>query len=296
MCQADCAVVAALSRPRPQAAQAPRPSARAAAAWAAKWELAVPLVAIGSLVSGLATPTESAALTAAYAVLTQALAHRELGWRLLGRCLADCAMPIGGVMLILGMALALANYLVDTGVPDAAATWVQGAIPNKYVFLLPLCLFLFAAAALMEIYAALVVLVPLLLPLAQAYGIHPLHFGIIFLAAMGGFPVPAGGTEHLLRLGDVQQEQPLRGAFGAACPGRHLRGHAAYRTAAGAVHGPAATGAGDGAARLEVLAVGRALLVDAVFPAQLPAPRRDGRRSRLSDSLRIAQSFNAGEC
>jgi tripartite ATP-independent transporter DctM subunit len=179
-----------------QAAGAPRPSARAAAAaaWAAKWELAAPLVAIGSLVSGLATPTESAALTAAYAVLTQALAHRELGWRLLGRCLADCAMLIGGVMLILGMALALTNYLVDTGVPDAAATWVQGAIPNKYVFLLVLCLFLFAAAALMEIYAALVVLVPLLLPLAQAYGIHPLHFGIIFLAAMEvGFLCPPAG-------------------------------------------------------------------------------------------------------
>ena len=174
MCQADCAAVAALSQPRPQAAQGPRPSARAATAWATKWELAVPLVAIGALVSGLATPTESAALTAGYAVLTQALAHRELGWRLLGRCLADCAMPIGGVMLILGMALALANYLVDTGVPDAAATWVQGAIPNKYVFLL--------------------VLVPLLLPLTKAYGIHPLHFGIIFLAATEvGFLCPPAG-------------------------------------------------------------------------------------------------------
>lgn len=180
----------------PAATRTPRPSARAAAAaaWTAKWELAAPLVAIGSLVSGLATPTESAALTAAYAVLTQALAHRELGWRLLGRCLADCAMLIGGVMLILGMALALTNFLVDTGVPDAAATWVQGAIPNPYVFLLVLCLFLFAAAALMEIYAALVVLVPLLLPLAQAYGIHPLHFGIIFLAAMEvGFLCPPAG-------------------------------------------------------------------------------------------------------
>ncbi len=178
------------------ASDAPRPSARAAltAAWAAKWELAAPLVAIGSLASGLATPTESAALTAAYAVLTQALAHRELGWRLLGKCLADCAMLIGGVMLILGMALALTNYLVDTGIPDMAAEWVQGVIPNKYVFLVVLCLFLFAAAALMEIYAALVVLVPLLLPLAKAYGIDPVHFGIIFLAAMEvGFLCPPAG-------------------------------------------------------------------------------------------------------
>jgi len=173
-----------------------RPSARAAlaAAWAAKWELAAPLVAIGSLASGLATPTESAALTAAYAVLTQALAHRELGWRLLGKCLADCAMLIGGVMLILGMALALTNYLVDTGLPDMAAEWVQGVIPNKYVFLVVLCLFLFVSAALMEIYAALVVLVPLLLPLAKAYGIDPVHFGIIFLAAMEvGFLCPPAG-------------------------------------------------------------------------------------------------------
>jgi C4-dicarboxylate transporter DctM subunit len=177
-------------------ADAPRPSAGAAlsAAWAAKWELGAPVVAIGSLASGIATPTESAALTAAYAVATQALAHRELGWRLLGRCLADCAMLIGGVMLILGMALALTNYLVDTGLPDVAAAWVQGVIPNRFVFLLVLCLFLFLAAALMEIYAAIVVLVPLLLPVAQAYGIDPIHFGIIFLAAMEvGYLCPPAG-------------------------------------------------------------------------------------------------------
>jgi tripartite ATP-independent transporter DctM subunit len=177
-------------------ADAPRPDAGAAlrAAWAAKWELGAPVVAIGSLISGLATPTESAALTAAYAVLTQALAHREMGWRLLGRCLADCAMLIGGVMLILGMALALTNSLVDTGVPDAAAEWVQGVIPNKIVFLIVLCLFLFLAAALMEIYAAIVVLVPLLLPVAMAYGIDPIHFGIIFLAAMEvGYLCPPAG-------------------------------------------------------------------------------------------------------
>lgn len=177
-------------------ADAPRPSARGAAraAWAAKWELGAPVVAIGSLAGGVATPTESAALTAAYAVLTQALAHRELGARLLGRCLADCAMLIGGVMLILGMALALTNYLVDTGVPDAAAEWVQGVVPNKTVFLILLCLFLFLAAALMEIYAAIVVLVPLLLPVAVAYGIDPIHFGIIFLAAMEvGYLCPPAG-------------------------------------------------------------------------------------------------------
>jgi tripartite ATP-independent transporter DctM subunit len=173
-----------------------RPNLRAVAraAWAAKWEIGAPLVAVGSLASGLATPTESAAITALYAVLTQALAHRELPWERLRSCLADCAQIIGGVMLILGMALALTNFLVDAGIPDAAVQWVQGVIPNKWWFLLALCLFLFAAAALMEIYAAIVVLVPLLLPLALAYGIDPIHFGIIFLAAMEvGFLCPPAG-------------------------------------------------------------------------------------------------------
>ncbi len=169
-------------------------TAVARAAWVAKWEIMAPLVAIGALVGGLATPTESAALTAAYALLTQGLIHRELGWRLLVRCLAECAQVIGGVMLILGMALALTNFMVDAGIPEQAVDWVQAAIPDKHLFLLALCAFLFIAAALMEIFAAIAVLVPLLLPLALSYGLDPLHFGIIFLAAMeAGFLCPPAG-------------------------------------------------------------------------------------------------------
>jgi tripartite ATP-independent transporter DctM subunit len=165
-----------------------------AAAWAAKWEILAPAVAIGSLVGGLATPTESAALTAAYAIATQAFAHRELGWRLLGRCLLSCTQLVGGIMLILGMTLALTNYLVDAGIPDAAIDWVQGVVPNKFVFLLVLCVFLCVAAAMMEIFAAIVVLVPLLLPLARSYGIDPVHFGIIMVVnlALGMITPPFG--------------------------------------------------------------------------------------------------------
>jgi tripartite ATP-independent transporter DctM subunit len=164
------------------------------ALWTAKWEILAPAVAIGALVSGLATPTESAAIAAAYAILTQVLAHRELGWRKLASALSDCTQIIGGVMLILGMALGLTNYLIDAGIPDAAIEWVQGVIPNKWVFLLVLNLFLFVAGALMEIFAALVVLVPLLLPVAQSYGLDPVHFGIIFLANMElGFLCPPAG-------------------------------------------------------------------------------------------------------
>ncbi len=165
-----------------------------AAVWDAKWEILAPAVAIGALVSGLSTPTESAAIAAAYAILTQVLAHRELGWHKLVTTLSDCAQIIGGVMLILGMALGLSNYLIDAGIPDAAIAWVQSVIPNKWVFLLVLNVFLFMAGALMEIYAAIVVLVPLLLPVAMAYGIDPVHFGIIFLANMElGFLCPPAG-------------------------------------------------------------------------------------------------------
>ena len=185
--------------------------------WRAKWEMMAPWVAIGSLVSGWATPTESAALTVIYAVLTQSLVHRELTGRMLMTCLSHCAQVIGGVMLILGMALGLTNYLVDAGIPDLATEWVQGVTQNKWLFLLALNVFLFAAGALMEIYAAIVVLVPLLLPLAISYGIDPVHFGIIFLANMEmGFLCPPAGMN--IYFASAVFKQPIRTVAASVAP------------------------------------------------------------------------------
>jgi tripartite ATP-independent transporter DctM subunit len=187
------------------------------ALWAAKWEILAPFVTIGALVSGLATPTESAAIAAVYAVCTQMLVHRELGVQKLARTLSDCAQIIGGVMLILGMALGLTNYLIEAGIPDLAIEWVQGVIPNKWVFLLTLNLFLFAAGALMEIFAAIVVLVPLLLPVALSYGIDPVHFGIIFLANMElGFLCPPAGMN--IYFASAMFNKPVRYVAGAVVP------------------------------------------------------------------------------
>jgi tripartite ATP-independent transporter DctM subunit len=164
------------------------------AMWAAKWELVAPLIAIGTLISGIATPTEGAAITAAYALITQGFIHRELKYDTLVHCLYQSAQIIGGILLIMGMALGLTNYLIDVGIPDLASDWVQGITTNPYVFLLALNIFLFFAGALMEIYAAIIVLVPLLLPLAMSYGIDPIHFGIIFLANLEmGFLCPPAG-------------------------------------------------------------------------------------------------------
>jgi tripartite ATP-independent transporter DctM subunit len=185
--------------------------------WEAKWEIFAPVIALGSLVSGLTTPTESAALTAAYAILTQAFAHRELNWATLGKCLTDCTQIIGGVMLILGMALGLTNFLVDSGLPNDAVDWVQAAIPEKWVFLLALNVFLLAAGALMEIYAAIVFLVPLLLPVAMSYGIDPVHFGIIFLANMEmGFLAPPAGMN--LYFASAMFGKPIRYIVVAVLP------------------------------------------------------------------------------
>jgi TRAP-type C4-dicarboxylate transport system permease large subunit len=124
---------------------------------------------------------------------------------------------IGGVMLILGMALGLTNYLVDAGIPDAAIAWVQDVIPNKFLFLLALNVFLFAAGALMEIFAAIVVLVPLLLPVAQSYGIDPVHFGIIFLANMEmGFLCPPAGMN--IYFASAMFGKPMRFVAAAVLP------------------------------------------------------------------------------
>jgi len=162
--------------------------------WNAKWELLAPLVAIGSLISGIATPTEGAAMTVAYAIITQAWFHKELSLTTFHHCLKQSAQVIGGILLIMGMALGLTNYLIDVGIPDLASDWVQGITTNPYLFLLALNVFLFFAGALMEIYAAIIVLVPLLLPLAMSYGIDPIHFGIIFLANLEmGFLCPPAG-------------------------------------------------------------------------------------------------------
>jgi TRAP-type C4-dicarboxylate transport system permease large subunit len=112
-------------------------------------------------------------------------------------------------MLILGMALGLTNFLIDAGIPDAAITWVQSVIPNKFLFLIVLNLFLFAAGALMEIFAAIVVLVPLLLPVALSYGIDPVHFGIIFLANMElGFLCPPAGMN--IYFASAMFDKPIR--------------------------------------------------------------------------------------
>jgi C4-dicarboxylate transporter, DctM subunit len=168
--------------------------------WAAKWELAMPGLVLIAMFSGLATTVEASALTALYALIVQTVIHRDLSLRRdLLRAFAECVTVIGGVLIILGVAVGLTNYLVDAQVPAKLLEWARTNITSKFTFLLVLNLFLLAVGWLMEIWAAIVVVVPLIVPLGAAFGIHPVHLGIIFIANLElGFLTPLVGLNIFL--------------------------------------------------------------------------------------------------
>ena len=170
------------------------------AAWTAKWELLVPVVAIVTLFSGYATPVEAAATTALYSFVVAVLIHRDLKFAGdLRRVMTECGLLMGGVLLILGVALGFTHYLVDAEIPDRAVAWATATIHSKWVFLAALNVVLLVVGGLIEIYAAIVVVVPLIVPLGIAFGVDPVHLGIIFLANMElGFLAPPVGLNLLL--------------------------------------------------------------------------------------------------
>jgi tripartite ATP-independent transporter DctM subunit len=189
--------------------QAPRASCRSQpfnaratweAIWEAKWELLLPAVALGGLLGGLATPVEAAALTALYAFGVETFVYRDL--KLFAdapRVMTECGLLVGGILLILGVALGFTNYLVDAQVTAKAVEWATVTIKSPLVFLLMLNLFLLVVGCLMDIYSAIVVVVPLIVPLGLAFGIDPVHLGIIFLANLElGYLTPPVGMNLFL--------------------------------------------------------------------------------------------------
>ncbi|MEI8063284.1 MAG: TRAP transporter large permease subunit [Verrucomicrobiota bacterium] len=169
------------------------------AVWSAKWELLLPVVALVALFGGFATPVEAAAVTAMYAFTVETFVYRDLKlFKDVPGVVTDCGRIVGGVLLILGVALGFTQYLVDAQVPDQAVAWVTGAIHSKWLFLIGLNVILILVGGLVEIYAAIIVVVPLLVPLGKAFGIDPIHLGIIFLANMElGFLAPPVGLNLL---------------------------------------------------------------------------------------------------
>ena len=195
-----------------------RTSEALASLWAAKWELAMPALVLVAMFSGLATAVEASALTAVYALVVQAAIHRDLSLRRdLLRAFTECVTVIGGVLIILGVAVGLTNYLVGVQLPAKLLEWARGHITSRVMFLLVLNLFLLAVGWLMEIFAAIAVVVPLIVPLGAAFGIHPVHLGIIFIANLElGFLTPLVGLN--IFLASYRFRRPILEVCAAALP------------------------------------------------------------------------------
>lgn len=189
-----------------------------ASLWEAKWELSMPIVVLTSIFSGYATPVESAALTAFYALVVQTLVHKDLSVRKdLLRVFTDCIAIVGGVLIILGVAVGLTDYMVGAQVPARLLEWTQTYVHSPMVFLLGLNLFLLVVGCLMDIFSATVVVVPLIVPIGEAFGIHPVHLGIIFIANLElGYLTPPVGLN--LFLASYRFNKPLLEVARASLP------------------------------------------------------------------------------
>jgi C4-dicarboxylate transporter DctM subunit len=178
----------------------PRGSASrtAGAIWAAvreaRWDLPLPFVVLGGIYSGYFAVSEAAAVTALYVTLVEVVILREVAWRELPRIMRESMVLVGAILVILGVSLASTNYMIDAGVPQQLFALVSQYVRGPNTFLVVLLVFLLLLGAILDIFSATVLIVPLLLPVASQYGINPVHLGITFLAAMElGYLTPPVG-------------------------------------------------------------------------------------------------------
>ena len=189
--------------------QAFHPREAVAALWEAKWDLGLPLLVVVSLVTGYATIVEASALGVAYAIVVEMVVFRELSGRGLPQVLAHAATLVGAVVILLGVALGLTNWLVDAEVPTRLVGWMTAHVRSPALFLLALNVALLVLGSVLEIYSAIIVLAPLVAPLGVAYGIEPVHLGVVFLANLElGFLFPPMGLNLFLSASRFQKPLP----------------------------------------------------------------------------------------
>ncbi|MGB5620991.1 MAG: TRAP transporter large permease subunit [Gammaproteobacteria bacterium] len=165
-----------------------------AALWASRWEIPLPIVVLGGIYSGYFAVSEAAAVTALYVLVVEMVVLREISWRRLPAVMRESMVLVGGILLILGVSLASTNYMIDAGVPQLLFATVSELVSGPTTFLWLLLAFLLVLGAILDIFSAIVLVVPLLLPVAAQYGIDPVHLGIVFLAAMQlGYLTPPVG-------------------------------------------------------------------------------------------------------
>ncbi|MGZ3558173.1 MAG: TRAP transporter large permease [Thermodesulfobacteriota bacterium] len=181
------------------------------------WELPLPVVVLGGIYSGYFAVSEAAAITAVYVFLVEVVVYRDIKWRELARVMRKSMVLVGGILIILGSALGFTNYLIDAEVPMKLFDLFKAYTDSPYVFLILLNLFLLVVGCLLDIFSALIVVVPLITPVASAYGINPVHLGIIFLANLqiGALTPPVGMS---LFISSLRFEQPMSKIIMASVP------------------------------------------------------------------------------
>lgn len=179
------------------------------ATWLVKGDLLLPLFIIVGLFGGLLTLVETAAVTAVWAIMLETVFHRKIKFtKGLASAMLESLVLVGALLIVLGLASGLVSYLVDEQIPLKATDWVKSTIQSKFVFLLILNLMLLIVGALMDIYSAIVVFVPLIVPMGMAFGIDTAHLGIIFLANLElGYLTPPVGMN--LFFSSLRFEKPL---------------------------------------------------------------------------------------
>jgi tripartite ATP-independent transporter DctM subunit len=172
------------------------------------WEILIPVIILVSFFGGLTTLVETGAITVLYVFIIEVIIHRDMKFGDLPRAFLKSIPIIGGVLVILAVAKGLSYFIVDAEVPMKLAQWLRVFIKSKYVFLILLNVALFITGCFMDVFSAIIVVVPLIIPLAEAYGIHPIHLGAIFLANLEiGYLTPPVGIN--LFLASYRFEQPL---------------------------------------------------------------------------------------
>lgn len=208
----------AMTQPRSNTKKEPFNAAKAIAALkAAKWEIPLPFIVLGGIYGGYFAVSEAAAVTALYVIVAEVFVIREITLKQLPTIMRDSMVMVGGIMIIIGVSLASTNYLIDTEVPTRLFNFIQQHIDDKLTFLILLNLFLLALGMMLDIFSAIVIIVPIILPIAVGYGIHPVHLGIIFLANMqlGYFTPPVGMN---LFIASYRFDKPVMTLYKATIP------------------------------------------------------------------------------
>lgn len=181
------------------------------------WEMPLPFILIGGIYSGYFAVSEAAAVAVMYVLIVDVLILREVSIKQLPSIMRESMTLVGGVLIILGLSLASTNYLIDAEVPTKLFAFVHEHIDSKLTFLMLLNIFLLVLGMMLDVFSALVIIVPLTLPIAVGYGIHPVHFGIIFLANMqiGYFTPPVGMN---LFIASYRFNKPITELYHATIP------------------------------------------------------------------------------